>query len=461
MSGSGSQAAKALRQLAKEPRTTNLSDEVSSPKEDELYGNNAMSDGGDGDFEVEEGEDAELSAQTHQQKILARLARREADEQIKLDQQRKKMIHQRRVKTQNDMFNKIVFDHSDKDDDDSIRGSSRDYYQYLPMKPGIEAYKWLVPIREDVVAGKKHHRPGLDALKLNMPDTVIYSDRYAGVAEIWLSTSSRDGCIITKRLSKKWISKYSQKAKTMIDTLSPPNAAIGPDLGLRRPVSVLKIGHWRNSESRNISRVIPEYSLPAALKSPTPTPGAVCIQNYVHSRGAHATTYRVVWNAYKPASGFLISSERKYQEREPSASVGAVNTHKGALVDDFLSTTHLASIENRSDDLIIPITVFELHGKAIAGPIEEIKKIVQYLERVKTSCGHMKFLSMACDFVKTIENNRDKWIFTQIKSFTVSNSCWDRCKKINISRNVSEFCIMLLSPLHCYNKNVSSLLYFL
>jgi hypothetical protein len=268
-----------------------------------------------------------------------------------------------------------------------------------------------------------------------MPDTILYSERYAGVAEMWLSTNAK-GMVVSKRLGKKWIPKFSQKANTAIDTSTSSIATSTTKvLKLRRPVSVLKISHWKNNESRNITRVIPEYSLPAALKAPTP--GAVCIQNYVHSRGVHSSCYRVVWNAYKPATGFMISSEKSYQEREPSSTVGASTNHTGALVDDFLSTTHLASIEHRSEEARIPITVFELNSKAIAGPIKETKKIVQYLERVKTKSGGMKFDQMVCDFIKRTSKNKDEWVFLQIKSFAVSPTCWSRCKKLGISRNVS------------------------
>jgi hypothetical protein len=309
------------------------------------------------------------------------------------------------------------------------------------MKPGIEAYKWMAPIREDTVAGKKHHRPGLDALKIDMPDTVIYSERYAGVAEMWLSTSSNDGCVVNKRLTGKWIEKYVQTAAHAMDVSPSPSSNNGASFGTRRPLSVLKISHWRHSESRNITRVIPEYSLAQALKAPTPTPGAVCVQNFAHSRGAHASCYRVAWNAYKPAVGFIISTERGYQEVEPSM-VGTGSKQKGALVDDFLSTTHLASIENRSDDLMLPVTVFELNGKAIAEPVAITKRIAQYLERVKTESGCMKFESMVCDFIKSTSGKKkkdDQWLFLQVKSFKVSASCWEKCRKLGISRNVSCF----------------------
>ena len=438
MSGSGSKAAKALRQLEPRRRGPNLtppqshaSPQYYSPHDDQ--DDPAYSDSDDEEQRL-------MTQQSHQQKVLARLARKEAEEQSKLEQQRKRMIQRRKIKTQQDMFNKIVFDHSNNDTNNggSTKGANRmddNYYQYLPIKPGIEAYKWLVPMREETVGGKKHYRPGLDALQIIMPDTILYSERYAGVAETWLSTNAK-GMVVSKRLGKKWIPKFSQKANTAIDTSTSSIATSTTKvLKLRRPVSVLKISHWKNNESRNITRVIPEYSLPAALKAPTP--GAVCIQNYVHSRGVHSSCYRVVWNAYKPATGFMISSEKSYQEREPSSTVGASTNHTGALVDDFLSTTHLASIEHRSEEARIPITVFELNSKAIAGPIKETKKIVQYLERVKTKSGGMKFDQMVCDFIKRTSKNKDEWVFLQIKSFAVSPTCWSRCKKLGISRNVS------------------------
>jgi hypothetical protein len=428
---SGSQAAKALRQLSKESK------QVAMPVEE-------LNEENRGDGPVDEGmfsgpespTDRFMALQTHQQKILARLARKEAEAHAQVQKKRNAMMQRRKIKVQNDLFNKMTYEHENPQ-----------YYEYLPMKPGIDAYKWLAPVREHVVAGKKHHRPGLDAVKLNMPDTIIYSDRYAGVAETWLSTSTYDGCVISRRLTGKWIGRCVQRACYALDN-TPGGCKSTTDFGLRRPVSVLKISHWRRSESRNITRVIPEYSLAEALKAPTPTPGAVCIQNFAHSRGAHSSCYRVVWNAYKPATGFLISSEKSYGEKEPS-TVATGSKHKGSLVDDFLSSTHLASIENRSDDMMLPVTVFELNGKAIEEPIAITKRIAQYLERAKTESGCMKFDTMVCDFVKSSDGKKDHWIFLQIKAFRVSASCWTRCKKMGLSRHVSvllfnEICVELL-----------------
>ena len=394
MSGTGSNAAKALKQLSKDSPTTDVSEEnrgdgpISSDVvyDDDHYNNNNNNNG------PESPTDRAIDLQSHQQKILARLARKESEAQARLDKKRKAMRQRRKVKTQSDMFDKLSFNH----DQENLL-----YYEHIPIKPGIEAYKWLAPVREEMVAGKKHHRPGLDALKIDMPDTVIYSDRYAGVADMWLSTSSNDGCVVNRRLTGKWIEKYVQRAAHMMDVSpSPSSSSANVLFGSRRPLSVLKISHWQHSESRNITRVIPEYSLAQALKAPTPTPGSrVCIQNFVHSRGAHASCYRVAWNAYKPAVGYIISTERNYQEVEPSM-VGTGSKQKGALVDDFLSTTHVASIEHRSvDDMMtmLPLTVFELNGKAIEEPVAITKRIAQYLERVKTESGCMKFESMVRD----------------------------------------------------------------
>ena len=317
---SGSKAAKALRQLSKEPPHLDSPPPHHHDDAHSEYRSHSDHDDDDDNDGPESPTDRFLQSQSHQQKVLARLARKEAEAQSKLALQRKAMHLRRKIKTQNDLFNRCTFEHDDPQ-----------YYQYLPMKPGIEAYKWLAPIKEDIVAGKKHHRPGLDALQINIPDTIVYSDRYAGVAEMWLSTSAKNGCIISKRLSAKWIPKYCSRACTAIDT-SPSTNTGSSELGLRRPVSVLKISHWKNSESRNITRIVPEYSLAEALKAPTPTPGAVCIQNYVHSRGVHSSCYRVVWNAYKPAVGYMISSEKSYHEREQTSMLGAGVQHKGALV---------------------------------------------------------------------------------------------------------------------------------
>ena len=415
-------AAKALKQLDKQPREPALNDNEEYRGDGPQPIETMFEDG------PESPTDRAIALQTHQQKVLARLARREAEAQSRLNKKRKEMTIQRQVKVQNDMFNKVTFEH-----DNPL------YYEYLPMKPGIEAYKWLAPVREDIVAGKKHHSPGLDAVKLNMPDTIVYSERYAGVAETWLSTSANSGCVISRALTgKNWIEKCVKRACHALDATPAGNKSTS-NFGLRRPVSVLKISHWKNSESRNITRIVPEYSLAEALKAPTPTPGAVCIQHFAHSRGAHPSCYRVVWNAYKPPTGYLISSEKSYGEKEVSM-IGTGSKHKGALVDDFLSSTHLASIENRSEDAMLPITIFELNGKAIEVPVAETKKIAQYLERVKTESGCLKFDTMVCDFVKTTSNERgkkDQWVFIQIKAFRVSASCWTRCKKNGISRHVS------------------------
>ena len=116
------------------------------------------------------------------------------------------------------------------------------------------------------------------------------------------------------------------------------------------------------------------------------------------------------------------------------------STRSGALVDDFLSGTHLASTENRAEDVELPVTVFELSNKAIEEPVAETLKIVQYLERVKTKAGHLKFEQVVADFVR---DRNDSWVFLQIKSFRVTPTTFERCRKFGIAHHVGSGILMI------------------
>ncbi len=366
-------------------------------------------------------------------RTLARMRRSEARDQARREAARKADILRRKRKAQNNVYARLAFAHPDDDN----------YYEHLPMRPGIDMLKWLAPIHEEVIAGRKHRRPGLDAVKINIPETVVYSERYAGVAEMWLSTSARDGCVVSRRLTGKWEQRFAARTASRLDAAAAVAASSSsgqePDTSERRAAAVLKISHWRNgSTMSNISRIVPEYSLTAALKAPTPNAGMACVQGFVHSRGQHASVYRIVWTDRKPPTGWCIGSERYFSEQEPSALSAPTGPRSGATVDDFLSSTHLASLENQGADSDLPVTVFELHMKAIAEPVAETRKLVQFLERVKTDAGHLKFEQMVVDFAR---DRHQAWVFLQVKAFRVTPSTMERCRQYSVAHRVSHVCV--------------------
>ena len=433
-------AAKALKQLDRRNAADSAELErepvpaLSPPLRRQLRDDDRGQQSGSGSESPDDSDDEdELSLEADRKRRLARIARSEARDQAQREAKRRALILSRKLKAQNDLYDKLAFVHEDGQ-----------YYEHIPIKPGIDALKWLAPLREVVIMGKKIRRPGLDAVRVNIPETVVYSDRYAGVPEHWLSTSARDGCIVSRELGDKWISKFAKRATALVDHNAP--TPTGNRVDPRRAVAVLKMGHWRSgSAMSNISRIIPEYSLKEALKAPTTNAGSVCVQGFVHSRGQTATVYRIAWNALKPASGWSISlSHKSYGDTEASSSVklsGAARS--GALVDDFLSGTHLASTENKAADVELPLNVFELSSKAIVEPVAETIKIVQYLERVKTQAGHLKFDQLVADFVR---DRNDSWTFLQIKAFRVTPTTLDRCRKFGVAHRVRRrLCYILLT----------------
>ena len=88
------------------------------------------------------------------------------------------------------------------------------YYKDLPIQPGVSFFKWLTP-RTNSKSKHAHaiRMPGLNAVKLQIPETVVYSERYMGIPEVWVGTDPKDGCVVKRRVNlKDWRVKFAKKA---------------------------------------------------------------------------------------------------------------------------------------------------------------------------------------------------------------------------------------------------------
>ena len=62
------------------------------------------------------------------------------------------------------------------------------------------------------------------------------------------------------------------------------------------------------------------------------------------------------------------------------------------------------------------------------------ERLVKYFERIHTPCGSLVFKQMVADFVK---NRKGEWVFIQVKSFRLTESCLKRCKAYGRAQEVS------------------------
>ena len=341
--------------------------------------------------------------------------------QREMQKQRLKEINEKKRKAdavaekiKRDMIDKINF-----------KGFDQSYYKDLPMQPGVSFFKWLVP--KDIKNSLQVKRmPGINALKIKLPETVVYSQRF-GVPEVWVGTAHSDGCVVKRKLAKNWRKKFVKKATSgaiwgINRRPSSPRRrkreGANPDV-----VGMLKIANTVHPQS-SATRTVTAYHIEKTLGKPTPEAALCGVQGYVRCKGPRAVVYRVVWRQKKNPYAFCIVNAMDF------ATVGSKKNHESTLTDDalekLLTRIYCATSDVNGRGKLPNLKVFEITGQALGPMIDELSKIVKYVQKQDTEYGRMKFSEFVGDFIRSKDGDL---VFLQCKAYKLEPECYAKVRK--------------------------------
>ena len=304
------------------------------------------------------------------------------------------------------------------------------YYKDLPIQPGVSFFKWLTP-KSNTHSKHAHatRMAGLNAIKLTIPETVVYSDRYMGIPDTWIGTDPKDGCVVKRRVGKKdWRIKFAKKvvngAIWGIGSLSPSKrkrrkgTELNPDV-----VGMLKIANRTKPQTTN-TRIITPYGIEKSLETPVNSASLCAVQGFIRCKGPRAVIYRLIWRKRKNPYAFCIVNEVNFANMKKKRHDDAPMTDDA--IEQMLTRSHCATSDVTNRGSLPALNVFEILGKALNPILEETKKIVKYVERKDSDYGRVKFEEFVGDFIKSKDG---EWIFINCKAFKLEEDCYTRIRK--------------------------------
>ena len=295
------------------------------------------------------------------------------------------------------------------------------YYRGLPVQPGTQFFKWLLP--KDIRHSLHSKRlPGINCIQLNVPETVVYSERY-GVPELWVGTAV-DGCVVKRNIKQKdWKRVYLKKvaihATRGINTTGLPRKRRKDGLPTPDVVAMLKIANGPSPQSSSTRAVAP-HSLLHTLDKPTPTAMLCAVQGYVRCKGPRAVVYRLMWRAKRTPRAFCIINETDFVHMPSVKPKPGEDPITDDVLQKRLTRHHCATSDVNGRGKLPNLRVFEIAGKALDPMVLETEKIVRYVQGQDTPYGHMKFTEFVADFIRA--KNGD-WVFLQCKAFKLDPDC--------------------------------------
>ena len=306
------------------------------------------------------------------------------------------------------------------------------YYKDLPIQPGVSFFKWLTP-RTNSKSKHAHaiRMPGLNAVKLQIPETVVYSEHYMGIPDVWVGTDPKDGCVVKRRVNlKDWRVKFAKKAVNGAiwgvkgGSLSPSKRKRRKGIELNPDViGMLKIANRTKPQTTN-TRILTPYSIEKSLETPVNSAALCAIQGFVRCKGPRAVIYRLIWRKKKNPYAFCIVNEVNFVNMKKKRHDDVPMTDDA--IEQLLTRSHCATSDVTNRGSLPALNVFEILGKALNPILEETIKIVKYVEKKECDYGKVKFEEFVADFIKSKDGG---WVFINCKAFKLEENCYEHIRK--------------------------------
>lgn len=272
---------------------------------------------------------------------------------------------------------RIMFDHHPHD------------YDKLPIRPGVHFFEMLAPPPR---GSRDEERRTSGRLRVNVPDTVVFSEGVDGFQ--WYYTSTEGYVYRTDDgTDRHLLSRIGHEAEDQHDLL----------------VAVYKKPSALNKHTANDTMLLSTKTLMACLSSLPARP--FYIQKFVAFKGKKANMVRCIYDFDRAPRAFVISS---------------TNFVDDTAISDFKRRLTVITAEPKL------CSVYKLTGRSLFEVGDAISSIVSYVEQNVTP--RPSFKQLVADFIKDADG---RWWLLNVKHFTLQERTLRHIEALTRSASVS------------------------
>ncbi|KAL7997477.1 hypothetical protein Plhal703r1_c33g0125171 [Plasmopara halstedii] len=285
----------------------------------------------------------------------------------------------------------------------SFNDSATTFSYHASLVPGIHFYTFLAakevalgPVDSDYAghgseneereSQRCHRRPDLSALKLNVPDTIVYGETGRG---IWIFTD-KNGYVqrSTEFNDKQVLEQFSQGRTVQNDK----HLIVYKESIVKMSTGGSQAAHRSVCFQGNQLRLLNLGEVKTLLDGVQTVKKSFSLQQFVKFKGLRAFVQRAVFEAGKPSYAWMI------RNTEP--------------LSDFPNISRLCTNIHAEKGC----TFIKLTERGCAAVSELNLRIVRYVERHL----HISIQTFVADFIKDAAGN---WWFIQVKAFQAQKRC--------------------------------------